>query len=164
MLAALYTSLLIYIQQDSPPPGQEKLHEAAQSYARWFRDTEWNILIPTPVIAEFLSSRDRTKRQKVLKAFQDFADIQPFDLRASDLAGQIRLDYIDEHGLPDRGDPRRHMVTVDMMIAAVAIVNRASLIVTHDVDDFEEITADFERIEVRDVLEPPPGQGKLFDE
>jgi hypothetical protein len=51
-----------------------------------------------------------------------------------------------------------------MMIAAIAMVNRASHIITHDLNDFEQIVSGFEGfdIQVRGVAEGPPGQGHLF--
>ena len=48
-----------------------------------------------------------------------------------------------------------------MMIAAIAIVNRASLIVTNDTSDFEQITENHD-VSIRDVEEGPPGQSELF--
>lgn len=104
--------------------------------------------------------KDRKRRQQILKTYQDFADIHPFELRASELAGRIRLDYHLDEGLPEKDSDERQTLTVDMMIAAVAIVNGASHIITDDVDDFEAITADYD-IEVFSIAEPPPGQGDL---
>jgi len=47
-----------------------------------------------------------------------------------------------------------------MMIAAVAVVNRASYIVTDDISDFEKITTDYD-VNVCGIEPGPPGQHEL---
>lgn len=162
MLVCLDTSLLILTQQSKPTPGQEKLFEAAKAYERWLDEADCGVLIPTPVVSEFLCSRDAKTRRRTLTSLQRVADLSEFDLRAAELAARLRLNYHEKHGLPKGLD--RQVLTVDMMIAAIAIVNRASHIITHDTGDFQQITADFEGfdIRIRGVDEGPPGQGKLL--
>ena len=164
MLVCLDTSLLILTQLDSPPPNQEKLFAAAKAYQSWLPETDWGILLPTPVIAEFLSSRDAAVRHKVLRDLQAYTHVADFDLRAAELAARLRLRYAEEYGLPKGAD--RQVLTVDMMIAAIAMVNRASHMITHDRRDFERIISlldDFD-IAVRSIDDGPPGQGSLFRE
>ena len=164
MLVCVDTSLLILTQQSKPTPGQEALFEAATAYETWLGETDCGVLIPTPVVSEFLSSRDAKIRRRILSSLQSFADLGNFDLRAAELAGQLRLHYAEQHGLPSGLE--RQVLTVDMMIAAIALVNRASHIITHDTDDFERIVAGIEdvNISVRGVADGPPGQGHLFRE
>lgn len=162
MLVCLDTSLLVITQQEQANPGQEKLYQSAQAYEKWLDETDCGVLIPTPVISEFLSSRDAKIRRGVLTSLQIFADVAEFDLRAAELAARLRCAYYEEHGLPKGLD--RQVLTVDMMIAAIAMVNRASHIITHDTDDFEKIVAlvDTFHVTVRGVAAGPPGQGKLL--
>lgn len=46
------------------------------------------------------------------------------------------------------------------MIAAIAITNRATHIVTHDIDDFRKLTVDHD-VEIRAIKPGPPGQQEL---
>lgn len=162
MLVCVDTSLLILAQQSKPNPGQEKLFQAAKSYEAWLDETDCGVLIPTPVVSEFLSSRDAEIRRRVLTSLQSFANLADFDLRAAELAAGLRLRYAQSHGLPRGLD--RQVLTVDMMIAAIAMVNRASHIITHDTNDFERIIEGFEgfNIAIRGVEDGPPGQSHLF--
>lgn len=161
MLVCLDTSLLILTQQTRPSPGQEDLYKQAQAYEEWLSEGDAGILIPTPVIAEYLCSRDASERRQVIASLQRYADIGDFDLRAAELAARIRLSYQEKFGLP-KGWARQGL-SIDMMIAAIAIVNRASHIVTHDIEDFEKILSVVEfKVHIRGVLQGPPGQGKLL--
>ena len=164
MLVCVDTSLLILTQQSAPKSGQKTLFEAARAYETWLSETDCGVLIPTPVVSEFLSSRDAKIRRQVLKSLQTFADVADFDLRAAELAARLRLRYAEKHGLPRGLD--RQVLTVDMMITAIALVNRASHIITHDKADFERIVTGLDdfKISIRGVKEGPPGQGSLFGE
>lgn len=163
MLICLDTSLLILTQQQNPSPGHKNLFEAARAYEEWLAETDWGVLIPTPVISEFLTSRDAKTRREVLTTLQTFAQIAELDLRAAEFAARLRFTYYEKYGLP-KNKNNRQVLTVDMMIAAIAMVNRASIIITHDIDDFERIVDGFEdfNISIRGVAEGPPGQGKLL--
>lgn len=89
MLVCVDTSLLILTQQRKPAPGKDELFQAAKAYEKWLSETDFGVLIPTPVISEFLSSRDAKVRRRVLKSLQTFADVADFDLRA----GEQRMAY-----------------------------------------------------------------------
>ena len=77
------------------------------------------------------------------------------------LAARLRFHYAQKYGLPKGLD--RQVLTVDMMIAATALVNHASHIITHDTDDFQRIVSSVDElnIAIRSVKEGPPGQGNL---
>ncbi|MFB6352389.1 MAG: type II toxin-antitoxin system VapC family toxin [Bradymonadaceae bacterium] len=151
------TTLLIFTQQTEPPDGQQEVWEAAQAYEKWIRESAFGVLVPTPVVSEFLTG-DVGEANSVMTTLREFADITPFDLRAAELAGELRRSYWQRIGLP--GGREGQQLTVDMMIAATAIVNGSKYIVTHDTSDFDKITADFD-VEVRGIEPGPPGQQKL---
>lgn len=161
MIICVDTCLLILAHQPEPVAGQSHLYENAKSYVEWMKNEDSQILLPTPVIAEFLTSRDAEERAMILRDMQVFAQVQDFDLRAAELTGAIRLKYHDAFGLPE--NQQRQVVTIDMMITAIAIVNGASHLITHDVDDFERIVElSGGELRVRAINEGPPGQARLL--
>jgi predicted nucleic acid-binding protein len=159
LIVCIDTSLLIYALQENPSTAAEgELLRRSKEYMEWLEDKNVPVMLPTPVISEFLTGRDRTVRLDVLTALSDFAVVCDFDLRAAILASELRSEYWLKHKLPK--GVKRQIVTVDMMIVATAIVNGAALIVTHNLTDFKNIAG--ERIEIRSIEEGPPGQGRLF--
>jgi len=94
------TPLLIFTQQTEPYEGQEDVWEAAQAYEQWMRESTFGMLLPTPVVSEFLTG-DAGDSSSVMATLRKFADIASFDLRAAELAGELRRSYWDEVGLPE---------------------------------------------------------------
>ena len=162
MLVCIDTSLLILTVQARNTAGNDPLMKAAAAYERWLSAGNHSALIPTPVVAEFLTSRDKSRRKNTLQHLQSYAEIGSSDLRAATLAGEIRYLFAAEHGLP-KGQ-NNQILTVDIMIAAIAIVNNATHLITHNIRDFRRILEcrSNEDIELCGVEEGPPGQSSLF--
>ncbi|MFB6262274.1 MAG: type II toxin-antitoxin system VapC family toxin, partial [Bradymonadaceae bacterium] len=157
MLVCVDTSVLILTQQTEPNEDQDRLWDAARAYEQWMRESDTGVLLPTPVISEFLTG-DPGDTRDIVSRFQSFGEVADFDLRAAELTGELRHSYSEDHELGSGLE--RDALTVDMMISAIAIVNRASYIVTHDTSDFREITDGYET-DICGLTDPPPGQQKL---
>lgn len=158
MIVCLDTCFLIYAMQEKPVVEEIELHDHAQQYLKWLSREEIPVMLPTPVISEFLTGSKRPARLEILQALARLADVYDFDLRAATLASELRSEYWARHKLPK--GLKRQVLTVDMMIAATAIVNNATMLITHDVGDFERVLDG--RLLVRGIEAGPPGQTVLL--
>jgi len=129
--------------------GQEDMVARTQEYFKRAKLNKLDIMIPTPVLAEYwVGAPSQERRDK--RVYEIAAEIAPFDARAAALAADLFRDQYKMEELSKKYNIGYDCIKIDMMIAAIAITNeRATRLVTHDSDLFVEIVKD--RIEVRNL-------------
>ncbi len=132
MLVCVDTMMLIWGVQGTARPNQQGMIPRARAYLKELAEKRHHILVPTPVITEYLTPFDANDRTAQLEVLQKMFVVAPFDLRASVIAAELwgqrdRLKAIREEYGSSRGK-----VKMDCHIVAVAKAHGASHLVSHD--------------------------------
>jgi len=132
-MICLDTAVLIWGVRGFASRTQEHEIERAARYIRWLRMKDKKVMIPCPVLAEYLVGATATELHE-MAIFELGFEIPPFDIPAAritadlmrdvDLIKTIKKDHAVDH----------QCIKVDAMIIAIAICRRAEKIITSDKD------------------------------
>lgn len=148
--------VLIWGLQKTAAPDYQHLVERTERYLRYLDAENETVMIPSPVIAEYLQGFDASGRAREVAALQRAFFIPSFDLPSAALAAEL-TDKADAKQLRKTSRENRQALKVDVQIAATAIVHGASQIVTHNIGDFKTITGGRIKVtEVPDIAESKP--------
>lgn len=101
----------------------------------FLKQSNATLLIPTPVIAEFLAKDHNKRRTKFMQIEHNKVLIGDFDKKAAFICGEFASNYA-------KGDKDKNQkVKVDLQILSIAIANEAVSILTEDVDIQKYINA-----------------------
>jgi predicted nucleic acid-binding protein len=117
-----------------------------QRYLNSLRDHNEILMVPTPVVAEYLQGFERGEQVAQLKKFERYFFTPSFDLPSAAMAAELSR-LFERKDLDTSGD--RRSIKVDTQIVATAIVHGADVIVTNDTREYEIIAAG--RIKVSNV-------------
>ena len=158
-MICLDTMILIWGLQRKAAPNYQHLVDRTQRYLRSLDEENETIMIPSPVVAEYLQGFDATGRTKQIAGLQRLFFIPSFDLPSAALTAEL-IENADVDKLRKNSEESRPALKVDVQIAAIAIVHGATRIVTHNISDFKNIVGGRTQVtEVPNIAEP----GKLFD-
>ncbi len=146
-------------------PGQEEMVDRAERYIEYLQREKIEIMIPTPVLAEYLVGATAQERQEA-EVFDIATEVCPFDVPAAVFAASLfrethRIEeMVEEHNIA------KDCIKVDIMIAAIAVTRKAQKLITEDVKLFKTLVKNqipVERLPDR----PRPGRPRsglsLFD-
>jgi len=142
------THVLIWAVQGEAKTGQEHLVERAKKYIRHLTQQNEQVMIPAPVVGEYLVhfNGDDLAKQKDLIQRNFF--VPSLDIHAAAMQAEIEGDRnILKRIQADHGLGRQEL-RVDSQIIAVALVNRAEKIISHD-PHMRELAKD--RIKVEEI-------------
>lgn len=159
-MICLDTMVLIWGLQRKATPDYQHLVERTQRYLKYLDEANETIMIPSPVVAEYLQGFDATGRAKQVASLQKWFFIPSFDLPSAALAAEL-TERANASKLRKNSGESRPALKVDVQIAAIAIVHGATQIVTHNIADFKTIVGG--RIQVSEVPNIAEA-GKLFDD
>lgn len=170
-MVSLDTNILIEAAR-IPSIQNQGIVYGALNVIRGLIERQEDLIIPIPVMFEFLCSQDRLLRDTILKSFMDYGAVAPMDERSAILAANVHSVLRDSgYNIPrleniSRSDSQE-IVKVDMMIAAISVVEGATAIYTRNVRDFEPISSALSTLGysllVMDIQEcSEPVQGNLF--
>lgn len=130
------TPLIWGFQKEPPATADPGLVACMASYIRRLDQTKTRIMVPAPVLAEFLHGVDDPAG--IARLIQSRCFVAPFDEAAARQAARISRAH--EAWLRDRRlQVPKQAVKVDVMIIATAMVRRAECFVTQDVDLFKAL-------------------------
>lgn len=158
-MICLDTMVLIWGLQKSAGPNSQHLIERTQRYLKYLDKENESIMIPSPVIAEYLQGFDSPGRAGQLANLQKLFFIPSFDLPSAALAAEL-TDKAGMKNVRQNSSESRQALKVDVQIAAIAIVHGATHLVTHNIKDYEAIVGS--RIRVIEVPNIPEQKG-LFN-
>lgn len=158
----LDTQILIWGIQKQASAGQEELIERAAYLIQALEKQKAAILIPTPVVTEFLMGTPSEDHSNVLAVLNRRFQIAPFDAASAVLAAKLWQQW--KKG-PLSPEPwmkglGREKLKFDCQLVAIAIVHRADCLYSHD-NGVPKIAQD-----LIPVLQVPPitgQQGLPFD-
>ena len=107
----------------------------ARRYLKSLQESNEQIMVPTPALAEYLQDFEPEARKRQLEVFERHFLIPAFDLPAAYLAAGIARKAEKPSGVT------RRAVKTDIQIIATAIVAGARLIVTDEAEHFERLAS-----------------------
>jgi predicted nucleic acid-binding protein len=132
------TAVLIWgVQGVAKGSHRQRMVDLTDRYLRSLRDKKEILMIPTPVLAEYLQGfADPRERTNQLEALQRFYFIPSFDVPSAYLAAELSQSP-EVHSLAREGD--RQALKTDVQIIATAITHQAERIITGNVKEFRQI-------------------------
>lgn len=129
MIVCFDTAPLIWGVQGSSRPGQEGMIPRARAFIDQLDADRARLIIPAPVIAEYLVPFSPTDRLEQLRRLQRRFRIIPLDMRAGMIAAEIGWRPDDGAHSPPHC---RECLRADALVVACALAGGADLLVTHD--------------------------------
>jgi predicted nucleic acid-binding protein len=121
--------------------------ERTKLYIKKISEAGFAIMVPSPVVAEYLVGATQTQfhENEIIRRGFEHPD---FDVRCAELAARLQrggmVDEIhDETGIP------KSNIRIDSFIISIAIINEAEKIVTNNVREFKKLSRN--QIEIIDV-------------
>ncbi len=155
-MVCLDTHVIIWGIKEEATQGQEKMVQRAKSYIRHQEEQGVDLMVPAPVVAEAMIKGDVDQLQAIRTIIERSFFIAAFDSPAAFIAAEL------ERGrsvarLREEGRVPRNHIRIDAHIAAIAIVQKAEVIISHD-PHMRTIAQDrIQVIELPDI----PEQGSL---
>ena len=130
-MVCLDTMVVLWGIQSYADEGQKGMISRTKSYLKALSEKGESVMIPTPVVSECLVglSEDQMNAQRALIEGRFF--IPAFDLSAAVEAARL-LSNKHAFDLARSKGAKREQLKVDAQIAAIAIVNGAEKIISHD--------------------------------
>ena len=126
------THVLIWGVQKTAKAGQEHLVERTQRYIRHLDQQNKQIMIPAPVVGEYLSHFNGSDLTKQKELIQRYFFVPSLDIHAAMIQAEIEGDRDLLKHIRSGSGLRRQQLRVDSQIIAVALANKAEKIISHD--------------------------------
>ena len=126
------THVLIWGVQGIARKGQEHLVAKAKQYIRHLDAKHERIMVPAPVVGEYLIGFDDKNRDAQQELLQRLFFVPALDMHAATVQAQIEGNRDLLRELRDRFHLGRQEIRVDAQILAVAIVNNADVVISYD--------------------------------
>ena len=130
-MVCLDTHVIIWGIKEEATQGQEEMVQRAKSYIRHQDEQDVELMVPAPVIAEAMIRGDVDQLRTIQTTLERSFFIAAFDSPAAFLAAELERGSGAAKLLEEGKAPRRH-IRIDAQIAAIAIVQKAEVIISHD--------------------------------
>lgn len=142
--------------------GQEAMVLRAEHYIQHLQRERVEIMIPTPVLAEYLVDATTQERQAG-EVFDLAAEICPFDTPAAVFAAELFRDIHQIDEMAQEFQVSKNCIKIDIMIAAIAVTRKAQKIITHDVELLKRLINKQIPVESLPEIKTSSSQTRLFD-
>lgn len=130
-MVCLDTHVIIWGIKEEASPGQENMVQRAKSYIKHQVNQGVDLIIPAPVVAEALIRGEVDHLRTIRTIIERSFFVAAFDSPAAFLAAELeRSREVDE--LFQKGHVPRSHIRIDTQIAAIAITQKAEMIISHD--------------------------------
>ena len=151
-MICLDTHVVIWGLKGEATSGQEgMIHRTKQFIKHQFEEGN-DLMIPAPVVSEVLIRGTTSQLQAVRDLMERSFFIPSFDMPAAYLAAELERSR-EAVELIDSGQAPREHIRVDTQIAAIAIIQNAEMIVSHDPYMRRIVHSRINVIEVPDIPE-----------
>ena len=141
---ALDTNILIHGVQLQAGPGQEWKAERAAALLAGLETREVILVVPAPVLAEYLAGLSDKEAIQSLRVVQKRFVVAPLDVAAATMAGRlhrIARGNSDQSVLPSGDTANKRQVKADVFITAVAKIQGCSALLTAE-NNFPRVCRD----------------------
>ena len=150
------THVLIWGVQKTAKPGQEYLVERTLRYIRHLDQQNKQIMIPAPVVGEYLSHFNGSDLTKQKELIQRYFFVPSLDFHAAAIQAEIEGDRGLLKRIRSGSGLDRQQLRVDSQIIAVALANKAEKIISHDPHMRELAQGRIEIEEIPEITEQMP--------
>lgn len=147
-MICLDTAVLIWGVQGKADAAGPDMVARTERYLQQLEKEKRQLLIPTPVVVEYLAGITTERRARQHELLQRRFYIPAFDAPSAVLAAELWSEVSNRHDDAQQR-PDRQCVKTDCLIIATAIHHRAECIVTSEVKFFRRVCGD--RISVIEV-------------
>ena len=130
-MVCLDTHVIIWGIKEEATQGQEEMVQRAKSYIRHQDEQGIDIMAPAPVVAEAMIRGDIDQLRTIRTIIEGSFFIAAFDSPAAFLAAELERGRGAAKLLEEGEVPRSH-IRIDTQIAAIAIAQKAEVIISHD--------------------------------
>jgi predicted nucleic acid-binding protein len=131
-MICLDTHVLIWVIQGKARKGQERLVAKAKQFIRHLEIQGKRVMIPAPVVGEYLVPFDEKERPTQLDLITRLFFVPALDVHAAAVQAQLEGNKDLLREIKDAYGLDRQQIRVDAQILAVAIVNSAEKVVSYD--------------------------------
>src|SRR5438105_3162599 len=131
-MICLDTAPVIWGVQGVARAGQEPMIEKTKRYIAHLDKTGKRIMIPTPVLSEYLMGFNPTEQDAQLRLLERHFFLPSLDVPAAALAAKILQDAEAVPMKKARKKVPRQELRVDAFIIAIAAVHRAEIVISND--------------------------------
>jgi predicted nucleic acid-binding protein len=133
LISCLDTHILIWGVKKQAKSTQHEMIDRTINFLQWLENEGHTILVPAPVLGEFLMRIPAQEHQAVTKVFEKRFVVSPYDVSTTSIFAALWQNNQDLHRISSEEDkPTREEVKVDCMIVAVALANKAHVIYSED--------------------------------
>ncbi len=126
------TSPVIWGVQGKAKPDQAYMVERTKRYIRYLDEKKTRIMIPAPVLFEYLLHFNQKEQEEQRRTIEKHFIVPSFDIHACELAAELQGNTQLIQEIISTGDLDKIKVRTDAQIIAIAIVNQAEKIISHD--------------------------------
>ncbi len=133
-LVCIDNHILVWGIRKTATPGQEGMIERATQLLEELDEKRIRVIVPAPVVAEFLTGTAESEHARVLQTFQEKFILAPFDALAALVTARARRKNL-QSGLEktireELSSVARPQGAVDHMILGIALANKVDLLYT----------------------------------
>ena len=120
--------------------------DKAKRYIELISQQGKRLMVPAPVIHEFLIGVPAEERVEVISRLSNIFFIPPFDLPSAILAAELHTDRQEFNEIRKTLGKTKQEAKIDTQIIAIALMNGAEEIITNDVKYYQAIASDRIRV------------------
>lgn len=126
------TSPIIWGVQGVARSGQGEMIDRTKHFIEHLAREKKRIMIPTPALTEYLLGFPPKEQKEQRRVIETNFVVPAFDIPAVEVAAELLGDTEAIREMRKRGEYDKMRVSIDAQIIAIAIVNRAEKIISHD--------------------------------
>lgn len=130
MIVCIDTHVLIWGIKKQASTSQSYMVERTTNFLNWLQNEKQKVIVPTPVLGEFLMRIPANDHDRVTRQIQSSFIVPPYDAATASMFAKI-WQINKNNGLPSENGGRDKIKT-DSLIVAVAVVNKAKILYSED--------------------------------
>ena len=150
------THVLIWGVQEKGKAGQQHLVERAKRYIHHLDQQNERIMIPAPVVGEYLVGFNGEALAKQKNLIQRYFFVPSLDFHAAAIQAEIEGDRDLLKRIQAGNGLDRQQLRVDSQIIAIALINKAKKIISHDPHMRELANGRIRVEEIPEIMEQMP--------